>query len=374
MNKLNYNTLKETLNAEDSQYLVINHPKTGEPIKIKISTFIDIFGGDLVIGADNGLTVVGNNTELGGTLTQNTTINTSTFELIFSSLGAGSAGVDDILVINGSDQIRKISASSIAGWGLTGNAGTTAGTNFIGTTDAIDVVFKRDGTEKMRILSSSVTIGDNVGIGSPTINARLHVKGLGGGTYCAIFENSTPTEIINFKNNGEVNINGGNGFGATLSVKQLSGQDYAMDVYNNAQDKILLRLSDNGAAGQVILGNSIITINNYTGNIAIGGTPNTIRLKITQLGTDEIIALLPSGGTGGIYANASSNHPYFYLQNATATTKVLLNTNGNSYLNGGKVSMTALPTSNAGLSTGDLYVETAANILANGDLVVGWKA
>ncbi len=29
-----------------------------------------------------------------------------------------------------------------AGWGLTGNAGTTAGTNFIGTTDSEDLVFK----------------------------------------------------------------------------------------------------------------------------------------------------------------------------------------------------------------------------------------
>jgi len=31
------------------------------------------------------------------------------------------------------------------GWALTGNAGTTRGTNFIGTTDNVDVVFKRNG-------------------------------------------------------------------------------------------------------------------------------------------------------------------------------------------------------------------------------------
>jgi hypothetical protein len=36
-------------------------------------------------------------------------------------------------------------------WGLTGNAGTTAGTNFIGTTDNIDLVFKRGGLESGRI-------------------------------------------------------------------------------------------------------------------------------------------------------------------------------------------------------------------------------
>lgn len=41
--------------------------------------------------------------------------------------------------------------------------------------------------------------------------------------------------------------------------------------------------------------------------------------------------------------------------------------------NGGKVAMAGLQTGNAGLSTGDLYVDTAANILANGDRVVGRK-
>lgn len=38
-----------------------------------------------------------------------------------------------------------------------------------------------------------------------------------------------------------------------------------------------------------------------------------------------------------------------------------------------KVKMTGLPTSNVGLSIGDLYVDTAANILANGDLILARK-
>lgn len=41
--------------------------------------------------------------------------------------------------------------SPSTGWGLTGNAGTTAGTNFIGTTDAQDLVVKTAGTELMRV-------------------------------------------------------------------------------------------------------------------------------------------------------------------------------------------------------------------------------
>ena len=41
--------------------------------------------------------------------------------------------------------------------------------------------------------------------------------------------------------------------------------------------------------------------------------------------------------------------------------------------NDGLLSAPSMPTSNAGLTTGDMYVDTAANILANGDKVVGWK-
>jgi len=55
-------------------------------------------------------------------------------------------------------------------WVLTGNAGTTAGTNFLGTTDAKDLVFKTNSTEWMRILS-----GGNVGIGTSTPNVSALV-------------------------------------------------------------------------------------------------------------------------------------------------------------------------------------------------------
>ena len=48
-------------------------------------------------------------------------------------------------------------------WRTTGNAGTTAGSNFIGTTDSVDLVFRSNNTEKMRILSKG-----NVGIGTAT--------------------------------------------------------------------------------------------------------------------------------------------------------------------------------------------------------------
>jgi hypothetical protein len=52
--------------------------------------------------------------------------------------------LNQLQVYNGSSWGATAAAS---GWNLTGSAGTTAGTNFIGTTDDVDVVFKRNGVQ-----------------------------------------------------------------------------------------------------------------------------------------------------------------------------------------------------------------------------------
>jgi hypothetical protein len=59
------------------------------------------------------------------------------------------------------------------GWGITGNTGTTPASNFLGTTDAQDLVIKTTGTEAMRVQS-----GGNVGIGTNAPSTKLHIQGL----------------------------------------------------------------------------------------------------------------------------------------------------------------------------------------------------
>src|SRR6185503_10377486 len=59
-----------------------------------------------------------------------------------------------------------------SGWSLTGNAGTSPATNFVGTTDAQPLVLRANNTEMMRLLTNG-----NIGIGTSTPSTKLHVNG-----------------------------------------------------------------------------------------------------------------------------------------------------------------------------------------------------
>ncbi len=67
---------------------------------------------------------------------------------------------------------RIFDATNGKPWLLGGNAGTTPGTDFLGTTDARDLVIKTSNTEWMRLMA-----GGNFGIGTSAPSQKLHVAG-----------------------------------------------------------------------------------------------------------------------------------------------------------------------------------------------------
>jgi hypothetical protein len=66
------------------------------------------------------------------------------------------------------------------GWGLTGNAGTTEGTNFLGTTDAHDLVVKTNGSEVFR-----ATRDGDLGVGTTAPTSKLQAVSSGSGATLA---------------------------------------------------------------------------------------------------------------------------------------------------------------------------------------------
>jgi len=61
--------------------------------------------------------------------------------------------------------LSKYEASSSTGWSLTGNAGTTPGSNYVGTTDAQALLLKTNSTSRVNITSGGVTTIGNIATG-----------------------------------------------------------------------------------------------------------------------------------------------------------------------------------------------------------------
>ncbi|MBF7093297.1 tail fiber domain-containing protein [Flavobacterium sp. ALJ2] len=119
-------------------------------------------------------------------------------------------------------------SSAIAAWGLTGNSQTIAGTNFIGTTDDVDLVFKRNNKQVgmlgasnnvsfgLQALSAKSTGKDNVAIGTSALsnnqsgrtNVAIGLNALGSNTTGSNNIALGMQALIN--NKGDFNIATGN--------------------------------------------------------------------------------------------------------------------------------------------------------------------
>lgn len=104
----------------------------------------------------------------------NKTWNGNVIAAIYGGTGWGSYTAGDMLYAYDASTLAKLpkgtngqvltmvsgvpgwAAAGGGGWALTGNAGTNPATNFIGTTDNNDMVFKTNNTEQARLISGSV--------------------------------------------------------------------------------------------------------------------------------------------------------------------------------------------------------------------------
>lgn len=115
-------------------------------------------------------------------------------------------------------------------WSLTGNTGTTAGTNFIGTTDSRDLVFKTNNTEVLRFNNVSSRADFTTSIfATTTAGAACQIwaqSGTGSNGYAIIGSNSTDKGLLRISNGvGSSTIKGGNLTGSkTLQLPNANGE------------------------------------------------------------------------------------------------------------------------------------------------------
>ncbi|WP_419801414.1 tail fiber domain-containing protein [Mucilaginibacter sp.] len=191
--------------------------------------------------------------------------------------------------------VNPSNAVTSQAWSLAGNSGTTAGTNFIGTTDATDFVVKTNNAEIARFNS----VG-NVGIGSSSFNSsnpeqllvdagtassynvisgkgrlnnylQLNIQNTSAGGNASsdiVASNNTATESVNYVDlgiNSSGNTSTGVIGGASTAYLYGTGNDFAIG--NGTSGKNLLFFT--GGTGS----NERMRIDG-SGNVGIGTTPS----------------------------------------------------------------------------------------------------
>jgi hypothetical protein len=193
-------------------------------------------------------------------------------------------------------------------WSLTGNSGTTAGTNFVGTTDAQDLVFKTNSTEGMRLTTTT----RHLGINSTTPDYKIQVDESGSGDadiVTRLYNNNNTNWLPSFQmhlSNGTKASPSTVTNGITLGAVRWGGYDGSN--FNDANcNEINSTTTENWTTAahgasinfRTIPNGSTVTINrmiiDQTGYIGIGTTTPAQKLEVSN----GNISLSNTTGTAG---------------------------------------------------------------------------
>ena len=191
-------------------------------------------------------------------------------------------------------------------WSLSGNAGTNATNNFIGTMDATDFIIKTDANERLRINSNG-----NIGIGISTPNAPLQ------------FTNT----VANRK----------------ISLYETNNNDHQFYGFGINGAALRYQIDDIGSSHIFFAGNSSSTSNelmriNGNGKVAIGTSSATAKLTTydNSSSSSNVFSIGNNAGTYDFYVANNFNNTNFGSSAADYPTNgysnvLVMNLGGNGH-------------------------------------------
>jgi len=222
-----------------------------------------------------------------------------------------------------------------SGWSLTGNSGTTAGTNFIGTTNAQDLVFKTNNNESFRIANSNGFIG----IGTTTPAQMLHVSDPNNtqsdfGGYNFQIEVEAPNST-----NAGIYLNGSSGNNGLAGIVQRARTTAFYSGLNNNSDYRIAGVAgiDANDLTNAKDGSAGLTVSESSGNVGVGTSSPAQLLDVEGGNIQFSQALMPNGDPGGagyvLQSNGANTAPSWVASSGGGAAWGLSGNAGTSYPN-----------------------------------------
>ena len=216
--------------------------------------------------------------------------------------------------------INPSTALNSFAWLTTGNSGTSSNTNFFGTTDNIDIVFRRNNSRAGFIGDPTYDASFNYNNGNTSfganslLNPTINIASQNGVRNVAFGSNIMPGLTT-----GRINV----GMGDFALFSNLTG------IGNVAIGSAAL-FSNSSAGSNVAIGRNALTTNNADNNTAVGFASlrqNVIGTNNTAIGFESLRGVLGSGSVGIGYQagrlEAGSNKLYIENSNADANNALI---------------------------------------------------
>jgi len=221
-------------------------------------------------------------------------------------------------------------------WKITGNAGTTAGTHFLGTTDNISLDFRTNNTIRSRFLNTGQFL-----VNTTTQLSTEQMRVNGASNYAIRADNNSANDVIWVQNNGNGNgvhastygtgnalygyagSTGDGVFGYSASGTAIRGITNGTTttfggVFTQNTTNGTAIIADGGAVGGTYLTNGQgIAANGYHGTFSYG--KNAAGTGVIGVGNNQAnIITFPSGGGGSFTGNSNGVAGYSYTSSSTS--------------------------------------------------------